>query len=122
MKTFKTVLLTILAVFMVEFVIFIILLFRPHEVARYESPNGAYVLIVKAESRPMAMPGSGGAGSAKAIVIVEDKQGNEVAHSDDAPYFDATVDLIQVKWYLNRQEVSYAIARTIDLRTGEFLY
>ena len=62
---------TIISVLAIEFILAISYVLLPHEVERYESPNGQYTLIIKSMLfRPFAMPGGGGSSSATAIIIL----------------------------------------------------
>ncbi len=94
------------------------------KVKKYRSPDGNYTLIVttKRDVFGMTMPGGGGYGSSNAVVILLDRYNKEIANSNSNSDFDATIDNITVEWDMESNEVIYAIARSIDLKTGEFLY
>ena len=91
---------------------------------KYKSPDGNYTLIVtnKRNIFTMSMPGGGGSGSAIVSVKLLDKNNKILATTESEPEFSVSLENIKVEWDLDNNEVNYALARAINLKTGEFLY
>jgi len=120
MKTFKTISITIISMLLIEFILAVSYILLPHEVERYQSPDGQYTLIIKSKFRLFAMPGGGGSSSAPALIILEDKEGNQISSSDDADEgCGVDVGSIWVEWDLEDDMIYYAKARRINVKTGK---
>jgi hypothetical protein len=84
------------------------------------SPDGEYAIEVYTKPPLFAMPGQGGVGSRLAIVVVKDKTGAAIGASDDeCSVFYGDID---ISWDYERNEVDFAVARSINLKTGECSY
>lgn len=119
-NTVKIICNTIICILLIEVILAVSYILLPHEVERYESPDRQYILIVKSEFRFFAMPGGGGSSSAPALIILKDKDGNQISTSDDAKE-ECGVDVgsIWVEWDLENDMVYYAKARGVNVKTGE---
>ncbi|WP_062058837.1 hypothetical protein [Aquimarina longa] len=93
------------------------------DVITYKSPDGEYTLTVSGKRNifDISMPGNGGSGS-KEVIIKVFKHNDEIASSESNSDFDVVMGDIRIEWDTAHNEVFYAIARSIDLKTGEFLY
>ncbi len=89
----------------------------------YKSPNGMYTLIVSSKRGvlDMTMPGDGGSGSGIALIKLLDKNGKVISTSNSEPDSVVFINSIQVDWDFENNEVIYARARLINLKTGKFL-
>jgi hypothetical protein len=84
------------------------------------SPDNQYSLDIYTQKRFFAMPGDGGISSRFAIVVLKNKWGLTIGKSSDecsVLYSD-----IEIEWDYSSNEVWFARARTINLKTGECEY
>lgn len=84
------------------------------------SPDNQYSIDVYTQKRFFAMPGDGGISSRMAIVKLKNKWGFTIGKSSDecsVLYGD-----IEIEWAYSSNEVWFAKARTINLKTGECNY
>ncbi len=89
--------------------------------AKYQSPDGNYELIIKSDRSIFAstMPGNGGLGSCPVKVILKGANGKVIGNSNSNKDCGTIMDSIDVRWDLENDEVWYSKARTIDLKTGK---
>ena len=85
----------------------------------HQSPDGNYELIVKSAGGLFSstMPGDGGK-SRPVEVVLKDAEGNIIGKSSGADC-DTLWFSIDVSWDLENNQVQYAKAKTIHLKTGE---
>ena len=90
------------------------------EVRTYYSPDGKYQLVITKEPNIFSstMPGDGGT-SSEVTVVLKDAKGTIIGKSSDNENCSVLLFSIDVSWDLENIEVSYAKARTINLKTGE---
>lgn len=88
---------------------------QPHAV--YHSPDNQYTARVYTESPMIAAPGQGGMSSRSVIVEVYDADDDFIGDSTDcnAPLLGD----LRIEWDLENHRLWYAVARIIDLKTGE---
>ncbi|MBW1294165.1 hypothetical protein [Aquimarina litoralis] len=90
------------------------------EFRTYYSPDGKYQLTIEQEGNFFSptMPGDGGT-SSEVIAVLKDAKGNIIGKSSDNKNCSVLLFSIDVTWDLENMEVSYAKAKTINLKTGE---
>lgn len=88
----------------------------------YTSPNGQYTLVVKSKKGmlDMAMPGGGGYYSTVVEIILKDKKGTILGSSEFKQSCGVTLGNVKIKWNIENGYVTCALARSFDLKTGEF--
>ena len=79
------------------------------------SPDKKYRVDVYSAPLFFAMPGGGGAGSHDALIILRNNWGWEIGSNYECEIF---MDDVQIEWN-SEKYVSVAVARTIDLSTGQ---
>jgi hypothetical protein len=86
------------------------------------SPDKAYRIDVYARRRESAMmPGQGGFSSKSALLVLKDAKGKTIGITNEE--CEAFFMDLAIKWdYPDNNFVSFAVARTIDLKTGECHY
>ncbi len=85
----------------------------------HQSPDGNYVLIVKRSGSlfSFTMPGDGGK-SMPVDVVLKDAEGNIVGNSSDTDCGTLWFS-IDIFWDVENNEVWYAKAKTINVKTGK---
>jgi hypothetical protein len=81
------------------------------------SPDNQYRIDVYTQKRFFSMPGGGGIGSRIAIVELKNKWGFTIGKSSDG--CSVLYDDIEIEWDYSSNEVWYARAKTINLKTGK---
>ena len=79
------------------------------------SPDKKYRVDVYSEPMFGAMPGGGGAGSHNSAIILRNSWGWEIGSNAECPIF---MDDVDIEWDSDKY-VTIALARSIDLNTGE---
>ena len=84
------------------------------------SPDKQYRVDVYTKRRLFAMPGDGGLYSRTAVVVLKNKWGWTIGKTSDE--CDVLYDYIEIEWDYSSNEVKYAKARSINLKTGKCDY
>jgi len=89
--------------------------------ATYQSPDGNYELIIKRDRSIFTptMPGGGGTGDLPVEVILKNANGKTIGTSNSNKRCGIFMDLIEVRWDFENNEVYYGKARAIHLKTGK---
>jgi hypothetical protein len=96
------------------------LFFGKHHMFTESSPDGKYSISVYTSPRLFAMPGGGGVGSQMTTVVLKNRWGWTIGSSNDQ--CSVFYDDIHIEWDYEHNQVNFAMARSIDLDTGECLY
>lgn len=90
-------------------------------IAKYQSPDGNYALIIKSKRSMFSstMPGDGGLGSTSIEVILTNAKGKVIGKSSSDTNCETLYLSIDVNWNIENDEVWFTKNKFIHLKTGK---